>query len=383
MLKVNEVLCVRHKGIIAADSCVYYDGQQNVFFKLKKKGFGYVLDDIDFGDLPLETELVLDKVKEINGVPAEIEVWYKTGELQTKRIFSPANRVCPYCLKKHNPEIVHLMDDAGFYPSFTLAEIGISETGKSTWKTAVTTVQIEKAISKLAGKNYKIEIVKAHMAKKKDAHAPNAIVDLKYNVMRFKKNKKVLANLYLIDTAGEFCVETLSSTNEFTELVSFLNDYADGVFAFYDPRFVTNECMNKYKSKRKEISGDFRVVFSQLHEPTVPVAIVMTGADCILTAMKEQAEGVMMNEKSPIITVNSPLFHNVGFSKEEISKYIMLVYDFFDNATQLVGGRKENEAYFLVSSGSMSEKQFDYTHSYNVGLPLVWMMNQLGILEIK
>lgn len=382
MNNIGTVTCCRCKNTYDVTDALYYDLDEGVSFRLKKKGLGYVAHIFKIENPTKKLKITVEDVELVNGIPFQVTVLYKGDKITQRKVFWPEDRICPHCAQK---TIVYLMYRAGYYPSYIISEMGSPATGKSTWLRAVSSQTIDKKIEDAAN-NCSIEICDAHEAQIEKELDPTTEAVLGYHALKITQNDRIVAMVYLIDMAGEFTKIKSARSSEFGNLLGFLRKQTDGVFAFYDPRYITSEKMKPYLEKRNErIEGNFENLFTYFKEfkRTPPVGFIMTGADEIKKVIKKN--GVLTTEYGkPLLTEKSPVLRKCVVTERDIVRHMIISKDFIHEATNIRVAGKDNEGYFLVSSGeNAGEKEFDYNTAYNVEFPLLWMLNQLGLAEIS
>lgn len=128
MQKTGKLICT-HCMKETSEFC-YYKPFLNIIFEVVKNKFGhYMLTTSENSDVKLT---MIGKPDMKRGLPLKFRVRYSKDGQNGEFTALPSQRICPHCYWERK-EIQYLSPYTGYYPTYTIAIVGMPSVGKSGW----------------------------------------------------------------------------------------------------------------------------------------------------------------------------------------------------------------------------------------------------------
>ena len=201
MQKTGKLICT-HCMKETNEFC-YYKPFLNIFFEVVKNKFGhYMLTVSENSDVKLT---MIGKPDMKRGLPLKFRVRYRKDGRNGEFTALPSQRICPHCYRERK-EIQYLSPYTGYYPTYTIAIVGMPSVGKSGWSNS--------CISEKAKKDAAIRFRKGCVESER----------LVANQM--PERNKLIKELILIDEKGKDKALTyLDAWNQFVSYASSTGSY--------------------------------------------------------------------------------------------------------------------------------------------------------------
>lgn len=282
------------------------------------------------------------------------------------------NRICPHCLQEN--KITQLPPYAGMANAFLLGIAGLPGTGKSVLLNAAFTGQSISSIrSALHGCRLETGLSAEDTTIDATQLAENNPLRLLKTVRVVTPQGKLAALLYLKDSPGELF-----------DPKNFGSDAWERHFA----PFAQCDAM-LYAMDHRLIQAQGMVPDSKLGDPEpflqklprhIPTAVVLTKADKLsdsLPLRTRDGRQILLNRASPIFQATPPRGEAIA---QRMALDQQLILELVPSLTVSPLPHNDLVGYFTLSSGlDRSDGSFDYEPGYNQHLPLLFLLNALGL----
>lgn len=321
----------------------------------------------------------------INGILSSVTVQFydRSGNTVRKVTFAPGNRIA-----SHKKTVEYLPVNAGFYPEVTIGLIGGVAVGKTTLLNAV---RAHSTVNRL--ERWKVFSAQTDLDQKKDAQ-PNPASDISSTALYIKRFGKVLCYVRLIDIGGELTAGKYAVDTERAGEVDDLYRDCDAYLLMTDLREArVDGDLDFSRRTSRHIAGNWRNMLARLEADIYrkPKAFVVTGLDVLQTQLTRRYLQCCSDGKL-CFTRSSPLFDLEGEKPlaKRLALHTTLARYFFANFIDgdAVSYEDNMKNYFFVSSGRPAGQvdpedspMMDFTKT-NVELPILWLLNQLGLVAL-
>lgn len=416
MIKHGEIFCPACLSQFPASEALFDDYTHGYAFQLKGKTL--VTFPYDPQGIPKDARHEVKKIHRKNGVLSALTVHSRWSGGSRQRELKDWHRICPYCFHGASGSSQQgirqpLLPLAGLYPSYFLYTLGSPASGKSTWISAISS---RAGSSKAARLMTKGSFSSLEAEQRTTAHLPTSVdeISLKKTFLIQSSKGRVQAILFCFDTAGEFLLNRQEDRPHLDRITRMILSQADGLLCFYDTRsLVASQELEPFVSHREPCQGDPLNVIAQLqaHTDQIPRMInILTRADELWTAaaagkgiradalcLPDPASHVYLTSQAqlrerrqrrqavrPMLLADSPLLREelqLG-GQEILLRHMALSRAFLQEACpEILADRNAN---FVLSSGRPvegTELGFDYRAGINVHLPMVYLLNSLGLVS--
>ena len=344
----------------------YYLPLIDVCFLLEKNGMGDYRARV-IGDSEAEITL-MGSPKLYNGLPQEFRIRCVYDGKTEEFAIQPDKRICPHCYKERK-KISYLSSLTGYVPTYTIAVVGRPSTGKTGWANSCIFGSGKGGIGKfIHSKRILSQHVRLNATQMTDR---NGLIQ---ELFLTDKRGKVKALILLCDTPGELLTQSreIRGTDYQWHMERVLN--ADAIMYILDDRGQSTET---------SWLSDIITYTAEDH----PIAIVMTKTDKLEAECRKHG-GTLWRQNTRVLTKDyfkeQKAVESAGFYEK--AKHMLvdkkIIRTLAPEIAGIVDERKENVAYFAISSGTPDPGDKDILHHENaVGnfLPLEYILGCLGL----
>lgn len=401
MLNAGSVVCL-HCGRVIKD--LYYcnsELDERVWVRLKRTVTGryfverYIPDNNN-NKIKVTNVKLTNKKKDFKKGLNEtiyVDLMYN-GEQKNSMVFK---RSCPFCLD--NKSVNTIFEGLGELPTYVIAVIGTTSVGKSRWLGSLCYVDNQIALN-LNNDYYKIKPseVEATTALNEKTGVNSKGKTTLIKILERRNNNEgnePIANVLVLDVAGEMFKEGNQEMFENSQAYTLFSGTEDftGVDAvvFMDAA----DCNEK----------DLIVAYNCVNELGLlnnkPVAYVLNKMDLLF----ENPPKIKLDDScdyfAPILSSSTFKKAGVSYSQKDIVPRIKLetlIASQYRSLSKLIFSNNPRSAGFVITAGrpvtdplkkgisqtgELTALEHDYTESINVIDPLIWTLNELGILPIN
>lgn len=374
MIQIGTKLCLRC-GRTSRET-VFYSAHLSTRFTVAKDLRGrYCLrpesPDLEISQAQLTAPPTLDPDSgEITQIAGSIT--FKTDKTPHTFTLRHWNRICPHCLQSNT--ITQLPPYAGMANTFLIGIAGLPGTGKSVLLNAAFTgksvMPLQKALSGCRLETGLSPVDISIGATQLEGSNPLQLLKV---VRVIDPRGKLTALLYLKDSPGElFDPENFGSDAWERHFAPF--SQCDAILYAMDHRLILAQGLTPDSQL-----GDPDPFLQQLPRH-VPTAVVLTKVDKLaqkLPLRTRDGAQILLNAASPVFRATPPQGEAIA---QRMALDRQLILDLVPSLSLSPLPHNDLVGYFTLSSGQDREDgSFDYDLGYNQHIPLLFLLNALGL----